>query len=215
MVCLHQTRGVQRGRCGAQPQFVHFPQRTSSGCRESGKGGPRVYPGETRSSPSGDPLQPALSPGCGAVAWPLRTARVCPWITSSQSAHRPQRFRNSACIGRRRPIAPEDEAAAQVRISSTTARSRTSRVSSGSTSRAVCSSTAAAASGTATVSTRCRQRPACGAASSPIYSAMPAGGRPRCGSTRSRRRHLQQGGSRTPGRSARGDRPADRRAASP
>ncbi len=70
---------------------------------------------------------------------PLRTARVGPRITPSQSAHSPQspqKVRNSASIGRRRPTAPNLEAAGQAQVPSSTTRSRVSRVSSGSTSGA-------------------------------------------------------------------------------
>jgi hypothetical protein len=95
-----------------------------------------------------DPRQPAPSAGCGAVARPLRTARVGPRITPSQSAHSPQspqKVRNSATIGRRRPTASDDEAAGNPGVPSITTRRRASRVRSGSTSPAGCSSPGVAA----------------------------------------------------------------------
>jgi hypothetical protein len=56
----------------------------------------------------------------------LTTARVGPRITPSQFAHSPQspqKVRNSAKIGRRRPITPNHEAAGQAQVSSITTRS--------------------------------------------------------------------------------------------
>jgi hypothetical protein len=88
--------------------------------------------------PSGDPLQTAPWAGCGAVSSPPGTAWMGLRITRSQSAHSPQsprKVRNSAIIGRRWPTMLNDERAASVRFPSISARSRTPRVSSGSTTQ--------------------------------------------------------------------------------
>jgi hypothetical protein len=90
---------------------------------------------EGRAAPLRRPMQPAPSAGCGAVAWSLRTGSGEPADHAIKSAHSPQKVRNSASIGHCRPTTPNDETAGQVNIPSMTARSRASRVSSGSTSR--------------------------------------------------------------------------------
>jgi hypothetical protein len=72
-----------------------------------GKGGPQAHPEGTQ-RPSGDPLRPEPSAGCGAVSSPQRTARMGPRIPPSESAHSPQspqKVRQSANLDRRGPAA--------------------------------------------------------------------------------------------------------------